>query len=85
MTDAVGSAIFKSLCKRAGVKYQMFVNHADVAGGSTLGNILTSQLDFNGVDVGSAIWGMHSAVETGAVADFIDMVKVFETFWNGEI
>ena len=82
MTDSVGAAIFKSLCEEAGVNYQMFVNHADVAGGSTLGNILTSQLDFNGVDVGSAIWAMHSAVETAGVQDHEDMVEVFKTFWK---
>ena len=82
MTDSVGAAIFKSLCHKAGVKYQMFVNHADVAGGSTLGNILTSQLDFKGVDVGNAIWAMHSAMETAGVSDHIDMVKVMDTFWR---
>ena len=82
MTDSVGAAIFKELCSKAGVKYQMFVNHSDVAGGSTLGNILTSQLDFKGVDVGAAIWAMHSAVETAGVSDHLDMVKVFTTFWK---
>ncbi|MCH5234387.1 MAG: M18 family aminopeptidase [Muribaculaceae bacterium] len=82
MTDSIGAAIFKELCNEAGVKYQMFVNHSDVAGGSTLGNILTSQLDFKGVDVGSAIWAMHSAVETAGVSDHEEMVKVFKTFWK---
>lgn len=82
MTDSVGAAIFKELCAKAGVQYQMFVNHSDIAGGSTLGNILTSQLDFKGVDVGSAIWAMHSAVETAGVKDHQDMVKVFTTFWQ---
>ena len=82
MTDSVGAAVFKSLCEKAGVRYQMFVNHADVAGGSTLGNILTSQLDLKGVDVGSAIWAMHSALETAGVSDHIDMVKVFKTLWS---
>ena len=82
MTDSVGSAIFRELCDKANVPYQMFVNHADVAGGSTLGNILTSQLDLKGVDVGAAIWAMHSSAETGAVQDYIDFVKVFETFWS---
>ena len=82
MTDSVGAAIFKELCNKAGVHYQMFVNHSDVAGGSTLGNILTSQLDFKGVDVGSAIWAMHSAVETAGVFDHQDMVKVFMEFWK---
>lgn len=82
MTDARGAAVFRALCEDAGVKCQMFVNHADVAGGSTLGNILTGQLDFAGVDVGNAIWAMHSAVETASVSDHIDMVKVMTKFWE---
>lgn len=82
MTDSFGAGVFKQLCEKAGVHYQMFVNHSDVAGGSTLGNILTSQMDLNGVDVGSPIWAMHSAVESAGVSDHIDMVKVFETFWG---
>lgn len=82
MTDSVGAAVFKELCSKAGVAWQMFVNHSDVAGGSTLGNILTSQLDFTGVDVGAPIWAMHSAMETAGVTDHIDMVKVFTTFWS---
>lgn len=82
MTDSVGAAVFKGLCEAVGVRWQMFVNHADVAGGSTLGNILTSQLDFTGVDVGCAIWAMHSAVETAGVSDHLDMVAVFRKFWS---
>lgn len=82
MTDSFGAGVFKQLCNRSGVRYQMFVNHSDVAGGSTLGNILTSQIDFNGVDVGAPIWAMHSAVETAGVRDHEDMVKVFKTFWK---
>ncbi len=39
MTDARGAAVFGALCEKAGVNRQYFVNHADVAGGSTLGNI----------------------------------------------
>ena len=41
MTDAQGAAVFRNLCRKAGVECQVFVNHSDVAGGSTLGNILT--------------------------------------------
>lgn len=82
MTDADGSAVFKQLCAKAGVKCQYFVNHSDVAGGSTLGNILTGQLDLRGVDMGNPIWAMHSAAETGAVSDQEDAVKVFAQFWQ---
>lgn len=82
MTDAQGAAVFKELCREAGVPCQYFVNHSDVAGGSTLGNILTGQLDLAGVDMGCAIWSMHSARETGAVADQIATTKVFTHFFS---
>ena len=80
MTDARGASVFNALCREAGVNMQYFVNHADVAGGSTLGNISSSQLDIDGVDVGCAIWAMHSARETAAVSDHLDMIKVFRQF-----
>lgn len=82
MTDAYGDAVFASLCEESGVKCQYFVNHADVAGGSTLGNILTSQMDIPGVDMGCAIWGMHSARETAGVSDHLDTIKVFTRFFS---
>ncbi len=82
MTDANSSAIFISLCKSCGVPYQFFVNHSDNAGGSTLGNILTSQIDITGVDVGNPIWAMHSAMETGSMEDHQNMIKVFTHFFS---
>lgn len=82
MTDAQGAAVFRSLCNKAGVSCQVFVNHSDVAGGSTLGNILTAQLDLKGVDMGNAIWAMHSARETAGTADHLSTVKVFTTFFS---
>ncbi len=82
MTDSVGAAVFAELCRQAGVRYQYFVNHSDVAGGSTLGNISSSQLDLSGVDMGNAIWAMHSARETAGVSDHEDTVKVFTEFYK---
>ena len=43
-SDAVSAAVFAGLCEKAGVPCQRFVNHSDVAGGSTLGNILASSI-----------------------------------------
>lgn len=81
MTDAHSASIFKSLCTEAGVPYQYFVNHSDVAGGSTLGNILTGQMDIEGVDVGNPLLAMHSVRETGSVDDHLNMIKVFKKFF----
>ena len=82
MSDAHSAAIFKSLCIEAGSPYQYFVNHSDVAGGSTLGNILTSQMDIEGVDVGNPLLAMHSVRETASVDDHINMTKVMTLFFN---
>ena len=82
MTDADGAAVFSELCREAGVEYQYFVNHSDVLGGSTLGNISSSQLDLRGVDMGNAIWAMHSARETAGVNDHLATVKVFTRFYK---
>ncbi len=80
MTDAHSAAIFKSLCQEAGSPVQYFVNHSDVAGGSTLGNIFTGQVDIEGVDVGNPMLAMHSIRETASVDDHINMIKVFKHF-----
>lgn len=82
MSDAHSAAIFKSLCIEAGSPYQYFVNHSDVAGGSTLGNILTSQMDIEGVDVGNPLLAMHSARETASVQDHLNMTKVMTHFFS---
>lgn len=82
MSDAHSAAIFKSLCIEAGAPYQYFVNHSDVAGGSTLGNILTGQMDIAGVDVGNPLLAMHSVRETGSVTDHMNMIKVFKQFFS---
>lgn len=82
MTDAQGASVFSELCRAAGVDCQYFVNHADVAGGSTLGNISSSQIDICGVDMGNAIWAMHSARETAGVSDHLATVKVFTQFFK---
>ncbi len=81
-SDAVSAAIFAGLCEKAGVPCQRFVNHSDVAGGSTLGNILASSIPLRGVDMGNAILAMHSCRETGSVADHVFCVKVFTEFYS---
>ena len=81
-TDADGAAVFAEICRLAGVPSQRFVNHSDIAGGSTLGNILTGTLPMRGVDMGAAIWAMHSARETGSVADHEYTVKAFTKFFD---
>ena len=81
-SDAVSAAVFAEVCREAGVPCQRFVNHSDVAGGSTLGNILASSIPLRGVDMGNAILAMHSCRETGSTADHIFTVKAFTQFFK---
>lgn len=81
-SDAYSASVFADLCKKAGVPCQRFVNHSDVAGGSTLGNILASSIPLRGVDMGNAILAMHSCRETGSTADHEFCVKVFTQFYQ---
>lgn len=81
-SDPVSAAVFAGLCEKAGVPCQRFVNHSDVAGGSTLGNILASSIPLRGVDMGNAILAMHSCRETGSVVDHEYCVKVFTEFFS---
>ena len=81
-SDAASAAIFAGICEKAGVPCQRFVNHSDVAGGSTLGNILASSIPLRGVDMGNAILAMHSCRETGSVRDHEYCVRAFTKFYN---
>lgn len=80
MTDARSAAVYRSVCSQAGVPCQVFVNHSDTPGGSTLGNILTSQIELEGVDMGAPQWAMHSCRETAAVADHLSAIASFRSF-----
>ena len=81
-SDARSAAVFQAICTNAGVPCQRFVNHSDVAGGSTLGNILTANMPIHGVDMGNAILAMHSVRETGSIADYLYCIKAFESFYK---
>ena len=81
-TDARGAAVFQRICDMAGVPCQRFVNHSDVAGGSTLGNILAASIPVNGVDMGNPILGMHSIRETGSVKDHEYCIRAFSMFYE---
>ena len=81
VSDALSAAVFMEICRKAGVPCQKFVNHSDVAGGSTLRNILSGSIPLRGVDMGNAIWAMHSARETGSIADHVYCIKAFTEFY----
>ena len=84
-TDAVSGAVMKEICRKAGVPVQIFYNRSDLAGGSTLGNISTTQLSLNTVDIGLAQLAMHSAYETAGVKDTEYLARASEVFFSGAV
>lgn len=84
-SDAVSIAIFRNICKKAGVPVQFFANRSDEVGGSTLGNISSAQVSLNAVDIGLAQLAMHSAYETAGIKDTEYMVQALTAFFNSHI
>ncbi len=81
-TDCDTNTVFELLCRKAEVPYQKFVNRSDLAGGSTLGSIVTSQLDIRSVDIGNPMLAMHSLREFAGVTDHLYVTKVFKEFFT---
>lgn len=81
-TDAYSEAVMKDICKEAGVPYQVYANRSDIAGGSTLGNILMSQVSMNTVDIGLAQLAMHSALETAGMEDLDYLIQALSMFYS---
>lgn len=84
-TDGISGGIFKEICRKAQVPFQVFTNNSNVAGGSTLGNISTSQVPFCSVDIGLAQWAMHSPYESAGAKDVEFLVKAIKTFYSSKI
>lgn len=84
-TDAVSAAMFKTICDRAEVPYQNFVNRSDMLGGSTLGNISNTQVAVNTVDIGIAQLAMHSPYETCGIKDTYYLIEVAKEFYKSAV
>lgn len=81
-TDAVSAAILRMICEKAEVPVQVYLNHSDIPGGSTLGNISSTQVPLNTADIGVAQLAMHSPYETGGVKDVTYLIQMAKTFFG---
>ena len=81
-SDAISSAIFKSMCDSSGVPYQVYANRSDLPGGSTLGNIATTHVSINAIDIGLAQLAMHSSYETAGIKDTEYMTDITKYFFE---
>ena len=81
-TDGVSAAIFRKICEKANVPVQTYCNRADIAGGSTLGNISLHQVAVPSVDIGLAQLAMHSCYETAGVKDVSYLADAMTAYYS---
>lgn len=81
-TDGISAAKIKDICDKAGVPYQTYCNRSDIAGGSTLGNYVVTQVSIPSVDIGLPQLAMHSAVETAGALDTEYAIKAMHLFYE---
>lgn len=79
-TETESSAVFRGLCGDLDVPVQEFVIRTDLACGSTIGPIVSSSLGIRTVDVGNAMWSMHSIRETAGSRDQELMIRAMTGF-----
>ena len=81
-TDAVSDAVFRQVCREAGVPGQRYSNRADLPGGSTLGNISTAHLSVHSVDIGLPQLAMHAAYEVAGAKDTAYLVRAMTAYFG---
>lgn len=84
-TDAVSSAIIKTIFDEHCVTYQSFFNRSDMRSGGTLGSISQGKVSVLSADLGLAQLAMHSATECLAYSDFEMLVKGLSAFYATHI
>lgn len=82
ITDAVSSAVLKTVLDKAGVRYQNFFNHSNMRSGTTLGASMQQRAGMAGVDIGIAQLAMHSACECFACQDYAELVNALTAFFS---
>ncbi len=84
-TDGVSAAVFRKICEKAGVPVQTYCNRADIAGGSTLGNVSLSQVAVPSVDIGLAQLAMHSCYETAGAKDAQYLAEAMTAYYGTQL
>lgn len=84
VTDAVSSAVVKTVFEKAGVSHQSFFNRSDARSGSTLGVSALTRLGIAGADIGLAQLAMHSACECFASSDYAELLNGLTAFYSSD-
>jgi aspartyl aminopeptidase len=83
-TDGRGMALWRRVCRRAGVRTQEFVTNNAVPCGSTIGPLTATRLGIATIDVGIPTLSMHSVRELAGTDDPLALARAMEAFLTGE-
>lgn len=81
-TDAVGEAYVEQLAARVGVPCQKYIHRTNLPCGSTIGPITAARLGMRTVDIGNAMWSMHSLRESAGAHDHGMMIRLLTEFFR---
>ena len=84
-TDGISAAIFRSVCRSAGVPVQTYCNRADIPGGSTLGHISLAHVSVPTADIGLPQLAMHSCYETAGVQDPLYLEDAMAAYYGATL
>jgi aspartyl aminopeptidase len=76
------SSFFRLVCSQAKVPVQSFVNRSDMACGTTIGPITSTQLGVATLDLGAATFAMHSIRETCGADDVWYLYQSLKTLFE---
>lgn len=80
--DAEAVAVIKTLCEECNIPHQIYVNRSDIAGGSTLGSMLSSLVPMRAMDIGVPLLAMHSVRELMGAKDQKALEELVSIFFN---
>ncbi len=83
-SDAGGVAMWRRVCRRAGVPTQEFVSNNAIPCGSTIGPLTATRLGVATLDVGPPLLSMHSARELAGTEDPWSLALAVQAFFTLE-
>lgn len=82
VTDSEAGAVISALCRENDIPLQRQVNRSGMAGGQTLGPIMSAYLPIKSVDIGIPMLAMHSACELIHKEDYSELVKLIKAYYE---
>lgn len=82
VTDSEAGAVVINLCQAYNIKYMRQSNRSGMAGGQTLGPIMSSYLPVRSADIGIPMLAMHSAGELICPDDYRELTRLISAYYE---